>query len=91
MLAVIPSQRRRESGSDVAGVEGACYGGILGAFENGAAVGEDGHLVRVDAKTEQEFVVADIGDGGRKPLLQRSQIESTAPAREFGRSLGRIG
>lgn len=78
MLAVIPSQRRRESGSDVAGVEGACDGGILGALEDGTAVGEDRHLVRVNAKTEQEFVVADIGDGSRKPLLQRSQIKSTA-------------
>jgi hypothetical protein len=47
-----PSQRRRESGPNVAGVEGTRDGGIFCPLENGAAVGEDGHLIRVDAETE---------------------------------------
>lgn len=31
----------RKLGADVAGVEGAGYGGVAGAFDYGAAVGED--------------------------------------------------
>ena len=50
-LAAIPSQRR-ESGADVAGVQGTRYRRIFGAFENGTAIGENGYLIRVDAKTE---------------------------------------
>jgi hypothetical protein len=72
---LIPSQRRRESGADVTGVNRARDCGIFCAFKNGAAVGEDGYLIGIDAKTEQEFVVADIGDGGSKPLMERSQIQ----------------
>ena len=73
----IPSKNRTESGTNIAGVERARDGGIFCAFENGAAVGKDGHLIRINAEREQEFVVPDIGDGRCKPRLQRLQIESS--------------
>jgi hypothetical protein len=76
--ALIPSQGIRESGADVPGVDRARDCGIFCAFENGTAVGEDSHLIGIDAKTEQEFIMADIGDGGREPLLQRSQVQISA-------------
>src|SRR5712692_9650494 len=68
----------QKSGADVAGVEGTCDGGIFCAFEDGAAVGEDGHFVGRDAETEQEFVVADVGDGGREAAFEHGEIEGAA-------------
>ena len=55
--------------ADVAGVEAAGDGGIGSAFEDGAAVGEDGHFVGGDAEAEEEVVVADLGDGAGEALL----------------------
>jgi hypothetical protein len=46
--------------SYVAGVEGASNRRVFCAFEDGAAVGEDGHFVGVDAEAEQEIVMADV-------------------------------
>ena len=60
---------RDASGADVAGVKAAGDGGIGGAFEDSAAVGEDGHFVGGDAETEEEVVVANFGDGAGKALL----------------------
>ena len=73
----ILAARRTESGTNIAGVERARDGGIFCAFENGAAIGKHGHLIWINAESEQEFVVPDIGDGGCKPCLQRFQIESS--------------
>jgi hypothetical protein len=63
------------SGADVAGVEGAGDGGIFGAFEDGATVGEDRHFVRRDTEAEKEFVVADVGHGGGEAISKGSQVE----------------
>lgn len=81
----IPRQRTRESGTDVAGVQGTRDGRVFCALQNGAAIGENRHLIRVDTKTEQEFVVADVGDGDGKPLLQCCQIQrATALVNLYG-------
>lgn len=45
--------------SDVAGVEGSGLGGIRGALDDGAAVGEEGQLVRLTGEFQDIFVVAD--------------------------------
>ena len=77
-LAAIPSQRRKESGADIAGVERTRDRGVFCAFENGSAISENGHLVRFDTKTEQEFVVADVGNSGSEPLPQRPQVKGAS-------------
>ncbi len=41
-------------------VERARYGGVFRAFDDGAAIGEDGQFVGWDAKAEQEIVVANF-------------------------------
>lgn len=55
--------------ADVASVEAAGDGGVGGAFEDGAAVGENGHFVGGDAEAEEEVVVADFGDGAGEAFL----------------------
>jgi len=70
-----PTQGARTSGADVAGVEGASDGGILGAFQDGATVGEHGHFIGRDAEAEKEIVVADVGDGGGEAGFQSGQVE----------------
>ena len=66
------------SGADVAGVEGARDGGVFRAFEDGAAVGKDGHLVGLDAEGEQKVVVAHIGDSRSETLAENGEVERTA-------------
>ena len=63
------------SGADVAGVEGAGDGGVGGAFEDGAAVGENGHFIGRDAEAQEEVVVAHVRNGAREALLQGVEIE----------------
>ena len=72
-----PYQKLRNfiCGTDVAGVEGAGDGGIGGAFEDGAAVGKDGHFVGRDAGAQEEIVAADISDGAGEAMLQLCEIE----------------
>ena len=53
-------------GADVAGVDGAGDCGIFCAFEDGAAIGEDGHFIGRDAKAKQEIILADVSDGARE-------------------------
>ena len=61
--------------ADIAGVKGAGHGGIPGAFDDGAAVGEDGDLEGRHAEAQEEFIAAHLGHGGSqaRPLqeLQR--------------------
>src|ERR1700728_1517033 len=61
-------------GADVAGVEGTGHGGVLCAFQDGSAVGEDGHFVRGDPETEEEIVLADVIGRGGQPAPQCGQI-----------------
>src|SRR5260221_13858612 len=68
----------QKSGADVAGVEGTRDGGIFCAFEDGAAVGEDGHFVGRDAEAKKELVVADVEDGGREAAFQHGEVEGAA-------------
>ena len=42
---------------NIAGVETPCNGGIGGAFDDGSAVGEESHLVRVGPELQDEIVV----------------------------------
>jgi hypothetical protein len=65
-------------GADVAGVEGTGDGGIFCAFEDGAAVGEDGHFIGRDTEAEQKFVVAEVGDGGGEAVLEHGEVENAA-------------
>jgi hypothetical protein len=66
------------SGADVARVEGAGDGGVFGAFEDGAAIGEDGHFIGGNAEAQEKIIVAEVADGGGEPGAQRSEIEHTA-------------
>ena len=53
-----------ESGADIPRVEGACHGGVFGAFEDSAAIGKDGHFVRSDVETKKKVILADFADNG---------------------------
>jgi hypothetical protein len=54
---------KKYSCADIAGVEGTRYGGIARAFDDRAAVRENGKFVRRHAKTQEEVVAANAGDG----------------------------
>ena len=53
----------RYLGAEVAGVERAGDGGVLGAFDDGAAVREHGEFVGRKREAEKKIVVADFGGG----------------------------
>src|SRR3972149_3460300 len=57
----------RRSGAEVAGIEGAGKGGVGGAADDGAAVGEDRQLIRRHAQTQEIVVVANLAVGGPPP------------------------
>lgn len=63
------------SGADKAGVERSRDRRILGTFEDGATVGEDGHFVGWDAETQKKFVVTDGFDRGCKTRSKRREVE----------------
>ena len=50
--------------ADEAGVEGAGYGGICGALDEGAAIGEDGDGVGAAREAEEHGVCAQAGNAG---------------------------
>jgi hypothetical protein len=64
--------------ADVAGIEGAGYGGVLGAFEDGAPVGENGHFIGWNAEAEQKFVVTHLIHSGGQAAAQEVQVEDAA-------------
>src|SRR6266849_9807141 len=70
--------RKDGSGADVACIEGTGDGGIFGAFQDGAPVGEDGHFVRRHAEAQQEFVVADVRDRWSQAIPERIEIQRTS-------------
>lgn len=49
--------------ADVAGVERARDGGVLCSFEDGAAIGKDGHFVRGDAEAKKKLVLTYVRSG----------------------------
>ena len=51
-------------GADVAGVEAAGDADILGAFDDGAAIGEQGEFVGIEEEAKGELVAADGAEGG---------------------------
>src|ERR1700692_1460333 len=63
---------------DVAGVQRARHAGVARAFDDGATVGEDGHLVGWDAEAQEKTIFAHFCDGGRDAFSQRGEIELTA-------------
>src|SRR5467141_2146669 len=68
----------RPSSTNVAGVERSCDAGIAGSFDDGAAIGEDGHFVGRDAETQQETILADFGNRRCDAAAQRCEIELPA-------------
>src|SRR5882762_10456841 len=65
-------------GAYVARIEGTGDGGIFGAFQDGAPVGEDGYFIQRHPEAQQEFVVADVRDRGSQAIPERAEIERTA-------------
>ena len=56
--------------SDVLGVDTAGHGGVVRAFNDGAAIGEDGELVGIDRENDQKL----IGAHAAKLLQASSQL-----------------
>ena len=61
-----------------AGVEAPSYGGVGGAFDNGAAIGEQGHLVGLVPELEDEVVAADSAVGLQSPI-HLGEVDGTLP------------
>ena len=79
-----------ESCSDIAGVDAAGDADIGGAFDDGAAVGEDGQLIGIERDAQSELVGADGRD--RAELARRGRGDRRGGrARESGRRCGRTG
>src|SRR5277367_6629747 len=68
----------RASRSDVAGIEAPCDADVGGAFNDGAAVGENHQVVGVDGDAQGEFVGADRRKFS-KATRQIGQIERPVP------------
>src|SRR3981189_3276316 len=69
---------RARSGANVASVERSCDAGVAGSFDDGAAIGEDGHFVGWDAETQQETILADLGNRRCDAAAQCREIELPA-------------
>jgi hypothetical protein len=79
MAVLFPWQCKKNfSCTDIASVEGTRNGGIARAFDDRAAVGEDGEFVRRHAKTQKEIVAANSGDGFLDAPAQFAEIEAAA-------------
>src|SRR5579864_2016102 len=72
------SLQNKSSCTDIASVEGTRDGGVARAFDDRAAVGENGEFVRRHAKTQKEIVAANSGDGFLDAPAQFAEIEATA-------------
>lgn len=69
---------RRYLGADIASVEGTRDRGIARAFDDRAAVWEDGEFVRRHAKTQKEIVAANARDAFLDAPAQFAEIETAA-------------
>src|SRR5258706_16466327 len=57
--------RLADLATDVAGVETAGDRGIGGAFDDGAAVGKQRHLIGIAPKLQDKLIVSDIAERGQ--------------------------
>ena len=77
-LKAAPLQNAIASGerlaSDIAGIETARDGGVGGAFDDGATVGEQGHLIGVVPEFQDESVVAD-GAVGLEAAVHLGEVD----------------
>ena len=69
------TQETSHSGAQVFGVEGAGYGWIVCAFNDGAAIREDGEFVGQYLEAQEKTVLAKAGDGRREALLKGLQVQ----------------
>src|SRR5881296_891052 len=72
--SVIGIRTGSPSGSDITSVETAGNADVVGALDDGAAVGEDGHLVRGAEEAQRVFIRANITQRAQS-LFESSQVD----------------
>ncbi len=73
----MPSQSQLTLRSHIARIERAGQLFVVGAFDDGAGVGEDGQFVVVDEEAQEKFVLRDLADGAQA-LGQQGKVETVA-------------